>query len=659
MINIYFKNPMKNLKVPIKNAFNTSYSMKAKELFTASFSLPADDAWVDKLDQLDFIEVYDGPKRIELFIIVESKETFNNGVAIVTYDLFDALYLLNFSVMNDYHQLVNPTTVSSLNYVLNQQAVPDWKLGTCEFSRGFSYSWENENGLINPLFSIPNEFGEDYEFVRNTTSYPFTISLKRPNSKVNARVKQGYNMRGFEIKRVGKNIVNSIIPKGNAEGVNTVDIKRYSKGSIYIQDKPSMVKYRPAWYIWKDERYTIEENLYSAALSKLNAWKQPKITWTVTATDLTKVLRHPSNVAANRNREIKVNELNYMDVVQIETKKYGKIELRITERGKSDVGGNPGELNLTMTNEEPGADQADYARQQEIAKMTAMGAQSFIPFVFDREADPDKPVEFSFRVPEEAVNVNNAFLSINTTAFRATSKANTTAPQQVQSSTSSAGGAYVSSTTSASGGGYAGGSTSSAGGSAQVGTTSSAGGDHRHRMFVGYDPGPVEWKEYVFSAYNQAVVSLNMSSYSASKSELYTEGSSGSHNHTVNVNIPGHTHNVQISIPSHSHGVSINIPNHTHQVSITIPAHTHDIVYGIFEYSKRANSLEVWIDGNKASINSTNVTDFDLKDLMKKDGSGKITRGNHTLKIKPNELARLEIQLMLIVFIKSRIGEKL
>ncbi len=658
MINIYFKNPMQEVKSPIKNAFNISYNQKSKELFTASFSLPINDRWVDKLEQLDFIELFDDEKRVELFIIVESRETFGNGVPIIEYDLFDALFLLNFSVMNDYHQLVNPTTRGALNYVLDQQAVPDWKLGDCVFSRGFSYSWENENGLINPLFSIPNEFGEDYEFVRDTTSYPFILHLRKPITEVNARIREGYNMRGFEVTRTGKNIVNGIIPKGNAEGVNTVDIKRLNGGIPYLQDKVSMIKYRPAWYIWKDERYTLEENLLEAAKSKLNAWKQPKVTWNVTATDLSKVLRHPSNISANNNKTINADELNYMDVVQIETKKYGKIELRITEKGKSDIGNKPGELNLKLTNEEPGANQADYQRQQEIAKMTAMGAQSFIPFVFDREADSDKPVEFNFRVPEEAVNVNNALLSVKATNFRATSKANTSAPQQVSSSTSSSGGAYVSTATSSSGGGYAGGSTSSSGGATQVGTTSSSGGNHAHRMFVsaGITSGIDQYKYHNFKATGNTTW---LSIMALDNVDLWTDTSSGNHAHSVTMNLPGHTHNVQISIPNHTHNVTINIPNHTHQVSITIPAHTHEIVYGIFEYYKHPSNLEIWIDGNKADTSDTNLIDFDLTKLMKKDSSGKIIRGNHTLKIKPNDLARLEIQLMLIVFIKSRIGEKL
>ena len=87
MISIYFKNPMQDVKSPIKNAFNISYNQKSKELFTASFSLPINDRWVDKLEQLDFIEVFDDGKRVELFIIVESRETFGNGVPVIQYDL--------------------------------------------------------------------------------------------------------------------------------------------------------------------------------------------------------------------------------------------------------------------------------------------------------------------------------------------------------------------------------------------------------------------------------------------------------------------------------------------------------------------------------------------------------------------------------------------
>lgn len=657
MISIYFKNPMQDVKSPIKNAFNISYNQKSKELFTASFSLPINDRWVDKLEQLDFIEVFDDGKRVELFIIVESRETFGNGVPVIQYDLFDALFLLNFSVMNDYHQLVNPTTRGTLNYILNQQAVPDWKLGDCVFSRGFSYSWENENGLINPLFSIPHEFGEDYEFVRDTTKYPFIIHLRRPKTTVSARVRQGYNMKGFEIQKIGKNIVNSIIPKGNAEGVNTVDIKRLNKGIPYLQDKQSMVKYRPAWFIWKDERYEIEQNLLDAAKSKLNAWKQPKVVWDVTATDLTKVLKRRQNIKANAGRKIKVNELNYMDVVVVETKKHGKLELRITEIGRNNVGRNTGELMLKLTNEEPGANQADYQRQQEIAKMTATGAQSFIPFVFDREADSDKPVEFNFRVPEEAVNVNNALLSVKTTNFRATSKANTSAPQQVSSSTSSSGGSYVSTATSSSGGGYAGGSTSNGGGAYAGGSTSSANGSTKIKMFEVFE-GPVLDRKTVILQGSGGWQIYAPTNYVAGDG-MWSHGATDNHTHSVSISVPAHTHSFNVNIPNHSHNVNINIPNHTHQVSITIPAHTHDIVYGIFEYYKRPEKLEIWIDDNKVDITDTNFYDYDLKKLMRKDGSGKITRGNHTLKIKPNDLARLEIQLMLIVFIKSRIGEKL
>lgn len=654
MISIYLTNPITGEKRGVKKAFNISYSERSNNLFTGGFSLPAEDKLTDIIKQFSFIEMFDGERRVELFTVVKSAESYGTGVPVIKYELLDALFLLNLSVI-EFLQLTNPTTREALQEVMNCQYLPYWKLGDVEFSRGFSYQWENENGLLSPLMSVLDDTAEPYVIERDTTQFPFILNFRRPPSAITARVKQGYNMSGFSVEREGKNLVNWILPKGNAEGINAVDIAKLNGGKRYLMDQESMNEYFPAMTIWKDGRYTVAENLFEATKSRLNAWKEPKVDWDVSAVDLTKVMRHPENLAINRNRAIKANEFNLDSLVEVETKKYGKINLRVLERSKSDVTGKPGDMTLKITNEGINAFAYDEERQNEISKMTANGAQNIIPYIFDREADDTEPVDFNFEIPEDCVNVNNAFLWIKPTNFRATSKGNKSSDTTVSSATSSAGGGTTVGSTSESGGGSTQGATSSSGG----GQTSSAGGDHRHRMFrMSGSSLLIEGDAYTpmhaLSAANGADVRVGVKLVD-SVGELWTDGSSGSHSHTVS----SHTHTVSINIPAHTHRFSVTIQSHTHEVKITIPGHTHPIIYGIFKYPNLPTAMNVWIDSNAVPVSGTSVSRLDVAKYLKKDSDGKVVRGEHNLKIKPNDLVRFEIQLMLTVFIKSRIGGKI
>lgn len=666
MNSVYLTNPVTGAKRGIKKAYNISYSERSNNLFIGGFTLPADDDLTAKIKQFSFIEIYDGEKRVELFVVVKSAESYGASVPVIKYDLLDALFLLNLSVI-EFLQLTNPTTREALQAVMDYQYLPYWTLGDVEFSRGFSYQWENENGLLSPLMSVLDDTAESYVIERDTTKFPFVLHFRKPTSKVSARVKQGYNMTGFTVEQEGKNLVNWILPKGNAEGINAVDISKLNSGKRYLMDQESMDEFFPAMTIWKDDRYTVEENLFEAAKSRLNAWKEPKVDWEVSAVDLTNVMRHPENLAINQNREIKANELTLDSLVEVETKKYGKINLRILERSKNDVTGKPGEMTMKITNEGVNAFAYDEERQQDIARMTANGAQNIIPYIFDREADDTEPVDFSFEIPEDCVNVNNAFLWIKPTNFRATSKGNKSSDTTVSSATSSAGGGTTVGSTSESGGGTTVGSTSSAGGGQTVGTTSSsgggqtssAGGNHTHLVATN------ESSADPSSFYREFDAGSGMRFYMSTTATVdwHTKGSSGTHTHTVSshthsvsITINAHTHDVSINIPAHTHKFSVTIQPHTHDVKITIPGHTHPIIYGIFKYTSLPKSMEVWIDENVVPVSSTNVSRLDVVKYLKKDGSGKVVRGSHKLKIKPDDLVRFEIQLMLTVFIKSRIG---
>ena len=163
-----------------------------------------------------------------------------------------------------------------------------------------------------------------------------------------------------------------------------------------------------------------------------------------------------------------------------------------------------------------------------------------------------------FYLDEDLINVNTLDLTLETSNFRAYSRAiegggavvsSTSAGGAVVKSTSSGGGSTQTSTsgggttassssgggtsTSTSSGGGTSTSTSNGGGSTQ---TSAAGGDHKHTMFVRNNdvsgPPPLN----MYEASNGSLVRLE-----AANQVLETWGSSGNHTHSVAV--PTHSHN--------------------------------------------------------------------------------------------------------------------
>lgn len=637
-----------NYVTTLVNAYSVGYSKEENQIWDASFTLAYDDPQLKYCKPLRFIKIYDdSDEYIGEFRVWPSEKKKSLSTRQVKIELLDCLHTLTDSVLFGYYQLNNYKTDYVFNWLLNQQKNKRWLPSRVDFQRGFSYAWENENGLVDALFSIPKPFDEDWVIERDTTVYPWTLSLVKPQTEVTARIIEGYNLKEFTVKESPQKLVNRVYALGDGEGVNQLTFKTINNGKAYVEDTFSQEEYGLIEYIWTDRRFNDKVSQKASAEGMLRQWKEMQYTWQITALDLMKLANRPSNLAINQGREIKANELRLGKVIELITEDNEPIQFRILKESKLDIDDGKANLQLTLGNVigNTGTTIADVERQQEINTNYANGATNIVPYIFDREADSSNPVEFKFFVDDDVRNVNTCELTIDTSHFRATSKGNASSPQQVSSSTSSAGGASVQSATSSSGGASVQSATSSSGGASTQ--TSSANGSHRHRMFSpGSLVGPLPETTYV--AYGGGFTATG------SPNDIYTAEAVDNHTHTVSV--PAHSHNVSINIPAHTHNVSITIPAHTHQVSITIPGHTHEIVYGIFEYQNLPTKLKIVVDGNLVPVDSTSFERFNIVPYLTKDEDGKATRGRHTLKITPDDLARIEIQLILRVFIQSQLG---
>ncbi|MDT2641221.1 phage tail spike protein [Enterococcus dongliensis] len=673
----------------LENAYDVSYEKIENEIGSIEFSMPLYDTKNDMIQALQYVELTDNENEyIGLYRIMPSTVQKDKSNYSIKYTAMHVLGTLLDSVLFGYFEITNKKTVDAINFILNQQKTKHWVLKNCEFERYFSYAWENENGLADALFSIPKAFDEDYIWQWNTQVYPFELSLVKPPTEPVCRIQEGYNMEGFEIESDPNNLVNRVYPLGAGEGINQLNIKSVNGGKEYVEDADSIKKYGLIEYVWVDQRFTIAQALKDNALNMLKKWSIPKVSWAVSAADLIKLTDTP----------LEIDKLRVGTVVMINTNEYGSFNLRIKKESKKDVFGAPQSIDLELGNlkDDINTTMSDLGRKQQINETYSQGATNILNYSYQDNCESAYPAEIEFYLDDDVFHVNTVELTFKTKRYRGYTKAvkgggaktitSEAGGQSTQTSsaggasrqTSSAGGASVRSTTSggggvstsgAGGGSYQGGSTNSGGGSVK---SSSAGGNHDHLMF-NVRPGPTPpASKAIYAAGGGGTLYAE-----GAGGTFRTASSSGNHSHTVDipshshgfgVNIPSHTHNV--SIPSHSHQVSIpnhthtvQIPSHTHTVKIpshkhnvVLPEHTHPLEWGIFQASDSASRVDIIVDGTTLPKHETNQDRLNIVNYLRKTSSGKIQRGNHTIKIKPNKLARIEAQVTCRVFIQSQLG---
>ncbi|MEY8499337.1 phage tail spike protein [Enterococcus avium] len=660
----------------LENAYDVSYEKIENEIGSIEFSMPLYDTKNAMIEALQYVELTDNENEyIGLYRIMPSLVKKDKSNYSIKYTATHVLGTLLDSVLFGYFEITNKKTADVINFVLNQQKTKHWILKRCDFTRYFSYAWENENGLADALFSIPKAFDEDYLWEWNTKVYPFELSLVKPPTEPVCRIQEGYNMEGFEIDIDPNNLVNRVYPLGAGEGVNQINIKSVNNNVPYVEDKESIKKYGLVEYVWTDLRFTQPQSLKDNATNMLKKWSIPKVTWKVTAADLIKLTDIP----------LEIDKLRQGTVVMINTNEYGSLNLRIKKEAKSDVFGAPQSLDLEIGNvkDDINTTMSDLGRKQQINETYSQGATNILNYSYQDNCEAAYPAEIEFYLDDDVFHVNTVELTFKTKRYRGYTKAVkgggaktiTSEAGGKSTQTSSAGGGSVRSTsaggssvrsTTSGGGSYQGGSTQGGGGTSQ---SSAAGGDHNHTVMrylgdVGKDEtvGTARMYQPLGSNFRVILKSASM------PGDIVTAGSSGNHSHTVNIpnhshgfniNIPAHTHNV--SIPSHTH--SVNIPNHTHTVQIpshkhnvVLPEHTHPLEWGIFQASDSASSVDIIVDGTTLPKHETNQDRLNIVNYLKKTSSGKIQRGNHTIKIKPNKLARIEAQVTCRVFIQSQLG---
>lgn len=616
-----FDRNMKRLAY-LEKAMSTGYSLKTNSLWTASFKLPGDDPKNQYCQPLNYVEIFDGDERIDLFRIIGEDQT-RSTTATRVYTCEHVLATLMNDVLFQYHQIggTGIFTPDIINYVLEKQTTKRWVLGKCEFNRGFEYNWENAN-LLAALFAIPECFDTEYMWEWDTTKYPWEISLVQPGNTLKSEIRYRKNMTEISKTVDSTSIANRIYALGYGEGVNQLTIESVNGGCAYVEDADSIEKYGLCPTIVVDGRYEIAENLKAYASRLLDELKQPYISYKVSAIDLFRLVKDS------------VSRFWPGDIVRV----YDEcdnltIRARIVSVEKPDFLGDPGNVEVVLANKEKdiAGSISDLQNRALINETYAQGATNQQIYNFADNADPEHPAVLKIFISDSTVRINKITLNIEFEAFRAFE---TTLKDGGGQTTSSGGGCT---STSSSGGGA---NTSTASGGGKSVTSESGGGSTATTTNTGdYNTNDV--------TPTGKITDSGMLIMNSHHHQLF---------HSHNVNIPEHTHSV--SVPAHSHGFSIG--SHSHSVSIpdhshTVEDHTHGINFGIYE-GETATSATIIVDGTELP-KQENYSDIDIIKYLATTDSGKITRNTwHTIKVKPDKMSRIVGAVFAQIFCASRGG---
>ena len=623
-----FDRNMKRLAY-LDNAISVGYTLEANSLWTATFTMPADDKKNQYCEPLNYVEIFDGDERIDLFRIIGEDLERGDG-ATRFYNCEHVLATLLNDVLFQYHQCggTGIRTAAVLNYILSRQTVKNWVLGSCGFTRQFEYNWENST-LLSALFAVPECFDSDYLWEWDTTGYPWTLSLIAPSEKLKSEIRYAKNMTNIKKTLDATGLANRIYALGYGEGVNQLTIAGVNGGLPYVEDALSIEKYGLCSTILVDTRYEVAENLKAYAKQILRESAEPYVSYEIGAIDLHRLTKDA--FSRFRPGEI-VRVIDDEDKINLRT--------RIVSVTKDDAQGDPGTVTVTLANksQDIAGSISDLQSRALIGETYAQGSTNQQIYNFTDNADTTHPATLKLYISESVVRINKMLLNIQFEPFRAFERAVKGGGGQT---TSSGGGQTTSS---------GGGSTTSSGG----GSTTSAGGGQTSGGTA------LESSNIIPNETNGQAVhnhGLSRNAKLATTEDGKTVSGyqvfvwSGAHVH------PAHTHKISAhthTIGSHTHSVSA----HTHTVQAhthTISDHTHEIQFGIYEGS-RASRAVIKVDG-KTIPTPASYDNIDIVAYLSKDGSGKIQRNAwHTVEILPDTMSRIVGAVFSQTFCNSRGG---
>ena len=689
-----------------------SYTLKDVPLNSAKLILPVDDAGNRLLAAYNRVELFDGGQRVGLFrVIGMPQSSIRAAGGTITYNLEDVLATLLDNIMPGYHEIggTSRNMRQCIEYILNFQSIKRWKLGRCDFTTQFQYSFDKEY-LLKALLALPKQLTEEYHWTTDTTTTPWTLNLVRQSAAVECELRYRLNMLEIGKTFDAADLCTRAYAYGYGEGSNQLTVKSVNGGKLYIDSDTSNT-----WGVvekpFVDTRFEKPQALLNRARQWLDGCKNPRISYTVKAVDLYRLTGDPW-WQFYPGRLCRVND-----------QEHGvQVGVRVTQITRPDPYGKPGDVTVTLANRQQTVanEIADLASRASINELYAQGATNMYAEHFADNADSTHPLRLRYWIDTDCVRINRVLLAWTLEAFRSYSRgteaggsatrtstaggaSSSTQPQKIVTTEAVTGGAIgrdghiwtetglnaTGTTTRAStgdttGSKYADGSwRTDTGAGGEVATGS--GGSHGHSVnghthsfsgsdSVGYGHVHTLTGSSTQTAGIKDYLPLSVSISGNTGSSGSSTGTGGSHTHTggSHTHPMGHVHGLNAhthEIAQHTHlfghyhnvVVTMTIPSFTlnvnaHSHDVIFPAHRHDQEHGVFEGSA-ASGVTLKVDGTAVPASAIDGGELDIVPYMSKDDAGKITRGTwHSVEITPDGLTRIVADIFVKTFIRSQGG---
>ena len=341
---LYLRDKDGNVITVLENAFRVGYERASGTIWKMNFSLPNNDPKIPQVKKFGLVDVedYDG-EFIGTFRILPSLTKKRESENQTDYVCYHVIHTLGDSVYlgEVYGEDVGAATL--LTTILDAQKTPHWVLNNVEASQLITIGWENLNGLVGPIFDILSQFNEHYAYTFDTSTYPWKLNLVYIPMEPVCRIKEGYNLIGFEMENDPSNMVNRIYPVGRDEDGYPVYIDSVTTGNVrYVEDTDLVTQFGPIEYIYQSD-HEDPAKLKEEAEEVLKKNKEPNIHWRVEAADLMKLANDPL---------LTIDKLRINRVVRVETEDFGDVDLVIRKESKQDMFGQPQRMTLELASGE-------------------------------------------------------------------------------------------------------------------------------------------------------------------------------------------------------------------------------------------------------------------------------------------------------------------
>jgi phage minor structural protein len=349
MVKVY--NTSRELVADIADAYAINYEMRENEIWTAGFTIAADDPRASEIAVLRYAEIYDDDERVELFRI--KKITYSDGEA--TEIRVDCEHVLATLIDAKVSAITysGPGTAVSIADVLALQS--NWALGTCDFNAQFLYEWGRGTSLWACLCDIVGRLQAGYLWTVNTNAYPWTLNLVDDETQVSAYIDYGRNLQTIEKEEDVTDLVTRLWAFGAGAGTEQVDISSVNPtGLKYIDTNTGT--YGVIEKYWVDQDYTTVAELYTAAVDYAAELSTPKLTYRVSAADLTAITGESIDTFT-------LGKLLRIDDPALDV----TASVRIVSVSKSDVTGSPGAISIELGNKTREFDLKTYVQANDLS----------------------------------------------------------------------------------------------------------------------------------------------------------------------------------------------------------------------------------------------------------------------------------------------------